>query len=831
MVKVPAGHFMMGDSAGYLDEVPVHKVNISKSFYISETEVPAKLFSEFKKDYRFKNEKFAIGISWYEATAFCQWLSKKVGKNYRLPTEAEWEYACQLSKNLGIKNMLDTTLEWCSDWYGPYPDSRQTDPVGIVSGLAKGVRGGLPDEYTKPFTYPKQFYWRKSNRAGMAPRFDGFIVPSRNRLPEVAENNGPEITSGLTGIVFDDLKMKNPLLRFPVSNFNSGKSDWLTYNNFAAKWMGMIKAPYSGEVTFRLESNDIVDIKIGETTISGKDGRPVTVAVKMKKDATYPVMVNCIHKNGVSVMKLLWSWQGQQAEVVPASAFTHNASDNQKMQQEYINGIFARYVKPTIGFRIVEAPELTSTPAPVQASFFHSCIFQDKLLSAPGPEKPYFRKRSLNAIPPGKATKDEIIMSGMSEFLGGHNHHSAAVVCPNGDLLAVYFSAESEDDPEVCLMANRLRYGADEWDLPTPVIDFPDVNDVSPLLWRNGNKIYLFWGNIHLHGGYPFQWMESDDNGKTFSEVKYPVIKSVVDGYSPQPVSSIFKDTDGTIYLASDGIGAKTFLWASSDGGKSWYDTGGRTGGRHTAIVPLKNGDFYGVGGKKSDINGFMPISISKDKGKNWAISQSVFPALGGGQRPALIRLNDGKLLYAGDFESKEGLRPKGISGTGAFVALSADEGKTWRIKRIPGTLKSVKEETAAVMKGGTIGYVSLVQCENGMIHLTTSENAPAIDFEFNEAWILNKKEDTDDDSVLMKSSAKFIKKQQTFEEKYPNGQLKYRCSGGLDNNNLFLLNGKETWYYKNGNLEYEANYNLGKKTGLEKFYSNRRKNTLGTTF
>ncbi len=158
IVKIPAGSFLMGDSCGNWDEMPVHKVFISRSFYISETEVTAKQFQEFRKDYRFADEKFAIGVTWYKANEFCKWISDKEGINYRVPTESEWEYVCGNENDWDLKNMLNPTLEWCYDWYGPYIDTAQVDPIGVEYGIAKVVRGGLPDIFIKEYLHPEKFY-------------------------------------------------------------------------------------------------------------------------------------------------------------------------------------------------------------------------------------------------------------------------------------------------------------------------------------------------------------------------------------------------------------------------------------------------------------------------------------------------------------------------------------------------------------------------------------------------------------------------------------------------------------------------------------------------
>src|SRR5690606_33648897 len=109
---IPAGSFTMGETnpppperfeqpeylrAGDWDEHPSHPVTLTRGFYLAETEVTIEQFRQFRPDYE-GNEAhapFASGLSWRDAMEFCAWLSAREGRHYRLPTEAEWEYACR----------------------------------------------------------------------------------------------------------------------------------------------------------------------------------------------------------------------------------------------------------------------------------------------------------------------------------------------------------------------------------------------------------------------------------------------------------------------------------------------------------------------------------------------------------------------------------------------------------------------------------------------------------------------------------------------------------------------------------------------------------------
>ncbi|MCB9210442.1 MAG: SUMF1/EgtB/PvdO family nonheme iron enzyme [Ignavibacteriales bacterium] len=724
-VRIENGTFTMGESKtfnsqklggiaylnnGDYDEHPVHNVEISESFYISVEEITIEQFKKFRPNYAGveKYSPYATGISWYDANAYCEWLSKKENKNYRLPTEAEWEYSARAGSstlffsgdslpdssnynNWGLKNVSNNIAEWVYDWYGPYGSEDQVDPIGRDNGFTKVIRGAGLDRLLP-------FYSRSANRSSMPPNFPP--IP----LEDLHKENRKQIKN--TDLINNEEKLNK------VESVEH-------YQSF-----------------YKSESNN----------------------------------------------------------------------------QGYHN----------VGFRIVEGKLPSTNALPQHIPFVNQAIIQNKEVAKISPNKniPYFKRRNLLPIPPDNIFGDKlksIDIVGLDPGILGHNHSPALEVAANGDIILIIYTSVEEIDPDVALIESRLRFGSNSWDMPEIFLDCADVDDHAPLLWNDNDTLKFYWGHNKLDPGFPFQWISSTDNGANWGRINFPIFQTLIGDHSAQPINSAFRDSKGNIYVASDAIGGQSVLWLSKNNGKSWIDTGSRTGGRHTTFALLKNDKILGMGGKSTNINGYMPKSISTDFSYSWKVSKTPLPSLGSNQRPTIIKLQSGRLFFAGDYQRKDGYQPSTIKERGSYVALSEDDGLTWKIKKLPGTLPHEDKDRALSLNGNTIGYSVARQAPNGIIHLITTMNTPCLHFALNEAWILN---DDTDTSLTVYSNETNITELKKYSEKYSNGKIKSSWIAGMSNTGRYLLHGTKKTYYQNGQEQWEVDYNLGEKVGEEIYYS-----------
>jgi formylglycine-generating enzyme required for sulfatase activity len=620
-VRIEAGSFMMGNpEGGDFDERPVHRVNITKALYVAAAEVTNAQYEQFDPSHKHMRGRHGLSkedndavifVDWNDAVRFCEWLSKKEGRPYRLPTEAEWEYACKAGTTTkyytgdelpevyhkhqdreafpkpvdltvgitpanpwGLHDMHGNVEEWCHDWYGPYTDAEQTNPVGRIHGDFRVTRGGSHNTNVS--------YLRCANRQGT--------------LPE--------------------------------------DKHWL------------------------------------------------------------------------------------------------------------------------IGFRVLlgELPKTEALPAPEPELWAQNVSQQPYNWSnPPDPKKPYFNgPRQYVNIPPNSN----------GPLFSRHNHQPAIAPCPNGDLLAIWYTTTSEKSRVLAVAAARLRHGSEQWEPAKPFWDAPDRNDHgSSLLWdRRNNTIYHFnglaaggtWANLAL------VMRQSTDNGATWSKAR---IIQPEHGYRHQVIAGSFITREGYIIVPCDAVpggSGGSAVHVSRDGGKTWVDPGvgrprpefkeGKTGawiaGIHTGAAQLRDGRLLAFG-RGDSIDGRMPKSISPDMGRNWAYSASDFPSIGGGQRLVLLRLKEGPLFFASFGEDMTVTDSAGQfrKVKGLFGALSFDDGRTWPIRRLitdDGPAREVDgggntgRFTLSPTTAEPRGYMACTQAPDGVIHLISSKQHYA----FNIAWL-----------------------------------------------------------------------------------------------
>ncbi|HEX8911464.1 MAG TPA: SUMF1/EgtB/PvdO family nonheme iron enzyme, partial [Humisphaera sp.] len=465
LVPVAPGTFLMGqdgpqadyrmaahpskfDDADY-DERQAHKVTLTAPFRIAATEVTNAQYEQFdpaRKAKRLKakapagDDEAVVDVSWDDAVAFCKWLSEREGKPYRLPTEAEWEYACRAGTTTlfhtgdalpagfhkwidngrrplyfpdgklppevrdppaaapltvgrtpanawGLYDMHGNVAEWCLDWYGPYEAADQTDPLGRADGVFRCVRGGSHSVFTRLL--------RSANRGGRRP---------------------------------DER---------------------------------------SSRVGFRVV----------------QAGPPV-------------------------------------GKVLPAAP-------------------------PPLALRDVNQAPVAGDPGAQPPAW--GATERVPL------DRPYFAGPRQFVKVPGDL---------LGPLYSRHNHSPSIAACPNGDLLAIWFTCVEEPGTEVAVAASRLRRGSAEWEAASPFFDTPDVNDHYPKLWNDGNGTLYFMVGQETHSVL----RTSADSGATWSPPRAFAPMGEV-GNTPVRLR------DGTIVAPIDN---EVSLVRSGDDGRTWDFLPGR---------------------------------------------------------------------------------------------------------------------------------------------------------------------------------------------------------------------------------------------------------------
>ncbi|MBO4624659.1 MAG: SUMF1/EgtB/PvdO family nonheme iron enzyme [Bacteroidales bacterium] len=242
LVDIPAGSFMMGSENPPMpewDEAPLHEVSLP-AFRMSATEITNAQYEAFDpahkslrgyEGFSLADDEAVIMVSWDDAMAYCEWLSRKTGRSFRLPTEEEWEYACRAGSTTayntgdtypeefwkvqentrfkepvslqvaqfepnswGLYDLHGNVEEWCYDWYEPYCHSELTchSERSEESPSYRVVRGGSHNT-------PVRFL-RSANRSGSIPEDRSVLLGFR-----IVEGDAP--STQMTQSVLESPKM------------------------------------------------------------------------------------------------------------------------------------------------------------------------------------------------------------------------------------------------------------------------------------------------------------------------------------------------------------------------------------------------------------------------------------------------------------------------------------------------------------------------------------------------------------------------------------------------------------------------------------------------
>lgn len=419
------------------------------------------------------------------------------------------------------------------------------------------------------------------------------------------------------------------------------------------------------------------------------------------------------------------------------------------------------------GFRVVEAPlpDASAYRAVAAAPALHGIdVRQEKYAWKAAGKTPVFRPPVPYVVPPACSSSTPFFR---------HNHQPALTWCANGDLLAIWFSADEENGRGMVVLASRLRTGCEAWDEASLFFKVPDRNMTGSALLNNGEGTLYHINSVEAAGDWQNLMLvmrTSRDNGATWSR---PQLIAPEHAKRHQAIAGTIRTRGGWLIQPCDaGPGSHdgTAIQCSRDGGKTWYDPwdgaplpdfrpggqGSTIAGIHAGLVELNDGRLMALGRGNSlpDATGRprMPMSVSADGGKSWTYEASELPPIDGGQRLVLRRLNEGPLLLVSftDHPLRTPEKERGLlfpdrsgnsyRGYGMYAALSYDEGKTWPVKKL------LTDGVYRFLNGGAWtqffemdathaeprGYLAATQTPDNWIHLVSSR----LYYRFNLAWL-----------------------------------------------------------------------------------------------
>ena len=417
---------------------------------------------------------------------------------------------------------------------------------------------------------------------------------------------------------------------------------------------------------------------------------------------------------------------------------------------------------PSVGFRVVRG-DLPADPdvAPAApAARWARDVSQERFDWPAAKDAPVFLPPiDFMRMPPGNA----------GPLYDEHDHCPDVVACPNGDLLATWYTTTEEPSPKLAVAAARLRRGAEQWDEPDLFYKVPDRNMHATAVWWDGGETLYHIQGVSVARGWSnlaILCRTSTDNGATWSRPTW-IDRRHVQG---SPIAGMKQFKDGRLFFARDfvpGGDGGSAVFVSDDAGQTWHDPAGdakmpptgfaagasgpRIAGIHAGVVELRDGRLMALG-RGDAIDGHMPQSLSDDGGKTWTYAASAFPPIGGGQRLVLRRLDEGPLLLVSftGIDSKPAMTFPAADGStfdghGLFAAVSYDDGRTWPVRKLltPGGGEYHSRGwtgtwTADATHAEPKGYLAATQTPDHMIHLLSS----GLHYRFNLAWLAAPPED-----------------------------------------------------------------------------------------
>jgi formylglycine-generating enzyme required for sulfatase activity len=686
-VRIEAGRFTMGAdlAPGHLtaergifiqDEFPVRQVTLTDPFEMSRYEVTNAQYEAYDPAHaawrgrarglsREDREPVAY-VGWNDAVGFCHWLSARdPAHDYRLPTEAEWEYACRAGTRT------------------PYNDGVEGDVYAMNPLGALAAR------------------WRVIT--------DWFVTRGNGPADDIAwrDVEDVDLTVGQQG--------PNA---WGLYDMHGGVEEW------TLDWYG----PYV--------ATDTVD--------------PVGYAGGIAR-----VVRGGSH--GVHLQTLRSA--NRSAALVSDKHFL-------------------------LGFRVVRVPKGRRLPAPAlrqPVKAWARDVSPRVHAWRSDTREPRFELRSLYDI---RSAYGSAELAGQFQVpLYTHNHSPSLTWAPNGDVLLVWFSGESEKDQALTVLALRGRRQPDGslvWD--REVSEFfkaADRNMHGSQVWNNARRIARGIGEpftlYHVNGictdgrweRLALSIRRSTDSGATWTEpaiIKQDTDALHLESDRNQPQGDVTVASDGAFLAFADGSvpggsGGSVVNW-SGDGGETWSVRTGTAGppGIHIASEELTDGRILAFSRDGGETFGTMPKSVSADQGKSWTSAPSEFPWLTFRQRPVLLRLehSDPALDPQGRGRrplllvsiAREGIAGRDAGGRdttihGTFAALSWDEGETWPIKRVLSDVRTGSRSevmapwdqpfTLDAAHGQPQAYWAAIQTPDGIVHLSDGR----LHYAFNLAWLV----------------------------------------------------------------------------------------------